>query len=40
MALVVSLLDGGHRQSAELRVTSDGAAKLGDSVVGRLFPLA
>ena len=38
--LVAHLLDHGHRQQAELRITSDGAAKLGDSVIGRLFPLA
>ena len=38
--LVAQLLDHGHHQQAELRITSDGAAKLGDSVIGRLFPLA
>ena len=38
--LVALLLDRGHRQRAELQITSDGAAKLGDSVIGRLFPLA
>jgi hypothetical protein len=40
VSLVAGLLDGGHRESAELRVTSDGAAKLGDNVIGRLFALA
>ena len=38
--LVSELLDQGYHQQVELRITSDGAAKLGDSVVGRLFPLA
>jgi hypothetical protein len=38
--LVADLLDGGHRQQAEVEVTSDGAAKLGDSVIGRLYALA
>ncbi len=38
--LVAQLLDDGHRQQAELRITSDGAAKLGDSVIGRLYRLA
>jgi hypothetical protein len=38
--LVAGLLDGGHRQRAEVEVTSDGAAKLGKSVIGRLYPLS
>lgn len=37
--LVAQLLDLGHRQRAEVRITSDGAAKLGDSVIGRLYRL-
>jgi len=38
--LVAQLLDHGHRQQAELQITSDGAAKLGGRVVGRLLRLA
>ena len=38
--LVAQLRDRGHHQQAELRITSDGAAKLGDNVIGRLFPFA
>lgn len=37
--LVRRLLDGGGRQSATINVTSDGAAKLGDEVIERIFPL-
>jgi len=39
-ALVERLLDGGSRQDTEIKITSDGAVKLGDRVIDRLFPIA
>ena len=37
--LVKRMLDDGNLQDVELRVTSDGAVKVGDELIDRLFPL-
>jgi hypothetical protein len=38
--LVKRILDGGSRQDLEIHVTSDGAVKVGDTLIDRVFPLA
>ena len=38
-ALVKRVLDNGCRRDASIRVTSDGAVKIGDEVIDRVFPL-
>jgi hypothetical protein len=38
--LVKRTLDGGNRQDLDIRVTSDGAVKVGDRIFDRVFPLA
>ncbi len=37
--LVKRTLDEGNRQDLDIRITSDGAVKVGDKVVDRIFPL-
>ena len=38
-ALVERLLDSGIRQDTEVKITSDGAVKLGDRIIDRIFPI-
>lgn len=38
--LVKRRLDAGTRQDEQIRVTSDGAVKLGNATIDRVFPLA
>ena len=37
--LVQRTLDGGNLQDLEIHVTSDGAVKVGDQVIDRMYPL-
>ncbi len=37
--MVKRVLDGGTLQDVEIHVTSDGAVKVGDELIDRLFPL-